>query len=392
MRRQILGLLIGITLAAAFGLSGLALRWSPNELDIAQQPGSVQTYQLLLKNEESEPAQVTIYVADWFRDANGFNDLSLPTNGVRWIFSRSFAAGEELVVRYTVALPEAGQIAVAGTFRSWTPQVIDVVTGARSIAASAVGVTSPSSGGQISVSRQVEGIDADGVATISLTVRTLIAFAGLSIEEAYASGVTIESLDAGGGHFDTVNRSSVDWVTASHEQVTLQPDESREIELTVRTPDEYEGTYWCIVHAESEATQVIGEISGTQIISRPSVGLKVLVTAPETEVLAAEVRAVSVSETDPLAIEAAFENTGNVQLVVTAEAQIIDQTGTTVSQLQFAEYGRDYFRILPGSTRTIGMTGFEVGDGLAPGIYQVIVSFDFGGESLVVGVKGFRIR
>jgi len=78
--------------------------------------------------------------------------------------------------------------------------------------------------------------------------------------------------------------------------------------------------------------------------------------------------------------------------VVTAEVQIIDQTGAVIAQLPFAEYGRDYFRILPGSTRTIPMTGFDSAGTLAEGIYQAIVSFDFGGDSLVVGVKGFRVR
>jgi len=392
MRRRLLAQLIGVGLVLAIGASASALRWSPNELDIAQEPGSVESYQLLLKNEESEPAQVTIFVADWFRDEQGFNDLSLPLNGARWIFTRAFEAGETLTVRYEVTLPSRGEVGVIGAFRAWSPQVVDAVSGPSAVSSAMVGTPGLLTGGQVSVERRVEQMNDLGVATIELTIRTSIAFEGLSIEEVFAEGVSIESVDAAGARFDTVNRSCVDWVSVSHDELTLQPEESREVELTVRTPDDYSGMYWCIVHAESRATQVIGEIAGTQIISRPSVGLKVLVTAPGTEVLAGEVRAVSIAETDPLTLLASFENTGNVQLVVTAEAQIVSQTGAVIAQLPFAEYGRDYFRILPGSTRTIPISGFETGEALAAGIYQAIVSFDFGGDSLVVGVKGFRIR
>ena len=50
---------------------------------------------------------------------------------------------------------------------------------------------------------------------------------------------------------------------------------------------------------------------------------------------------------------------------------------------------RSFFR---PSFRTIVITGGEGGAALTVGIYQAIVSFDFGGESLVVGVKGLRVR
>ena len=392
MRRRLFVQLIGVALVFAVGWGASALRWSPNELDIAQEPGTVETYQLILKNEETEPAQVTVFVADWFRDEQGFNDLSLPLNGARWIFARGFDAGETVVVRYTVTLPEGGEIGVVGAFRAWAPQVVSAVSGPATVSASSVGATGLLTGGQVSVEREILEIDELGMATVELTIRTSTAFEGLSIEEVFAEAVNIESVDAAGAQFDTVNRSSADWVSVSHDELTLQPEESREVELTVRTPDDFSGTYWCIIHAESRATQVIGEVAGTQIISRPSVGLKVLVTAPQTEILRGEVRGVTVAATDPLTVLASFENTGNVQLVVTAEVQIIDQTGAVIAQLPFAEYGRDYFRILPGSTRTIPMTGFDSAGTLAEGIYQAIVSFDFGGDSLVVGVKGFRVR
>ena len=161
------------------------LRWSPNELDIGQEPGSVETYRLLLKNEETEPAQVTIYVADWFRDEQGFNDLSLPTNGARGIFPRAFEAGETVVVRYSAALPSDGEVGVIGAFRAWAPQVVSAISGPSSVEAASVGATGVLTGGQVTVERTITEIGASGVATIELTIRAAIAFEGLSIEEVF---------------------------------------------------------------------------------------------------------------------------------------------------------------------------------------------------------------
>jgi len=382
---------ITLMLVAALSLSVVAIRWSPNELDVVQDPATTATYLLQLQNESDESAQVNIYVSDWQRDEDGVNDLSLPRNGARWILERAFSVGDTAQIRYAVRLPFAGTVGVDGSFRSWTPQVIDGVTGPVEVAAGSIGDGGPTSGGTLSVHRSIESVDASGIATILLEIRSGAEFYGLTIEETFAQGVEVTGLEDAGARFDTINRSSADWVTASADQVALAPGESREIELAVTTPQAFNGTYWCIVHAESQALQVIGEVSGTQIVSRPSVGLKVLVTAAGTEIMTGEVVDVRVVEAVPLTIQSQFRNTGNVQHVVTAEAEVIDTTGTVVARLMFSEFGRDYFRILPGSTRMISMSAIEGTAELPSGIYQAVVSFDFGGDSLVVGVKGFRV-
>ena len=94
----------------------------------------------------------------------------------------------------------------------------------------------------------------------------------------------------------------------------------------------------------------------------------------------------------PLTVAAEFANTGNVQLVVTGEVQVIAQTGDVVRSFPFAEHGRDYFRVLPGTERTVEIIDLSGESALSEGIYQAVVSFDFGGESVVVGARGFRIR
>ena len=231
----------------------------------------------------------------------------------------------------------------------------------------------------------------DGLVTIQIEIRTAVDFDGLTIEEEFSQGVQVTSIEDADGQFDTVNRSSADWIQLPYDQVRLDAGESREILMTITTPTAYEGMYWCILQAESRP-RVVGEVQGTQIISVPSVGMKIYVSAPGTELLAGEVVDVEAIPGDPLEIHAQFANTGNVQLVVTSEAQIVNQTGEVIRRLQFSEFGREYFRILPGSTREISIIDYTDGDPLGEGIYQAIVSFDFGGDSLVVGAKAFRIR
>jgi len=379
-------LLIGLALCAH------GVRWSPSELDIAQAPGTQETYRLVLQNDSEEPVQLRIYVADWLRSLEGVNDFSVPLNGARWHLNRAFAVGDTLTIRYSIELPEAGLVAVQGSFRTWNPQVAEVIEGIDAISAGTVreSADAPSSG-LVAVTRTAESVDANGLATIALEIRTVVEFEGLTIEEAFAQGMQIASIDAAGAQFDTINRSNADWVSLSHSQLTLAAEESREIVMTVTTPAEFAGMYWCILQAESGA-QVVGEVQGTQIISVPSVGMKVYVSAPGSEILAGEVVDVEATPGDPLALSASFANTGNVQLVVTSDVQIVNQLGEVVRRLRFSEFGRDYFRILPGSTREITILDYTGSDPLGEGIYQAIVSFDFGGDNLVVGAKAFRVR
>ena len=380
---------LGILVATAVACHGV--RWSPGEVDLAQVPGTQESYRLTLQNDDQEPVELRISVGDWTRDLIGANDFGVPLNGARWRIDRAFVAGETLEVRYTVRLPASGRIDVEGTFRSWTPQVYEAIDGIGTVTAESVG---PADLGlqttMVSVTRSVESID-DGAATVVLTVRGLVDFQGLTLEESYAQGIEIESIDAAGGQFDTINRSNADWITLSHEIITLAAGESREILMTVTTPDDYAGTYWSIIRAESRPVAV-GEIAGTQIVTLPSVGLKVFVTAPGSEILTGEVVGVEVVETDPLTLAAMFLNTGNVQLVVTSETQVVSQTGDVVRRMVFSEQGRDYFRLLPGSRRLITIVDQTGAEPLPEGLYQAIVSFDFGGESLVLGARAFRVR
>jgi len=383
---------LALVLVGLVSVAASAVRWSPGELDVAQAPGTEETYRLTLQNDSAEVAELRLYVADWIRDEDGVNDFGVARNGARWEIDRAISAGESVVVRYAVRLPKSGSIGVDGTFRTWAPQEIDSISGVSKVAADAVG----DDGGTVtrafvSVARSVESVDESGLATVVLTVRTAIDFVGLTIEEIYDARVEMTSVDAAGGRFDTVNRSCADWVSLSRGSVRLDPDESTEITMAVSAPEGYEGMYWCILMAES-ADVVVGEIGGTRIITRPSVGLKVFVSAPGTLVPSANLTGIRVVGLNPVAVEATFVNTGNVQLVVTGEAQVVDAIGEVVRAFLFSEHGRDYFRILPGSERTVTLVDYSGAEALPVGVYQAIVSFDYGGDALIAGAKAFRVR
>lgn len=388
-RRQ---LLLVLVVVASVSFCAFGVRWEPAELDIAQTPGSVETYPLLLTNDTDEPITLTIYTGDWLRDEQGINDFGVPTNGARWKFEQAFSSGDVIAIRYSVQLPAEGALDVQGTFRSWAPQTLDDIVGANRISAEAVGQPAPYvSSLWTTVTRSVESVDDSGVAQITLTLRVGLDFTGITIKETYSQGTQIISVDAAGGQFDTVNRSNADWITLSHSQVTLDAEESREIAMTVAMPPDFAGSSWSIIYAE---TQVVNSsnASGTRIVSVASVGMKVFVTAPGTEIMAGEVTYVREQSTNPLAVSATFANTGNVQLVVNSRLQVISQTGDVVRDVRFSEYGRDYFRILPGSQRTFVIDDEEGTPPLPVGIYQAIFSFDFGGDSDIVGVRAFRVR
>ena len=385
-------LVLALAIVGSMGLSAVGVRWSPAELDLEQDPGTQETYRLLLTNDADEPITLSIRAGDWLRDENGINDFGVPLNGARWEFTRRFFSGETVDIRYAVQLPDTGEIEVQGTFRSWSPQLTDSVVGSEQISPAAVGDPEPYvSSLWTTITRSVESVDTSGLATIRLRLRIGRDFEGLTVEESFSQRVEITSLDTAADSFDTVNRSNADWIGLSHTQVDLDPNETREIFMTVTMPAGFSGTSWSIIHAESRsiASNIVG---GTQIVSLASVGMKVFVTAPGTGILAGEVTYVREQNLNPLALEALFINTGNVQLVVNGRLQIIDQTGETIRDVRFAEYGRDYFRVLPDSQRTIVIADTADAVPLPVGIYQAVFSFDFGGDRDVAGVRAFRVR
>jgi len=386
-RRGLIGIALIVSVATA---PGLALRWLPAELDLGQAPGTVEVYRLTVHNNSEETEQVTIFVQDWLRDEGGANDFDLPANGARWVFARSFAVGETVSVSYSFELPADGAVDIGGAAIVASPQASLDVGGVSRIDRSGATEESAVLSAEATIERSLVTIDEAGVATMVVTITAKDQLQGLALYESLSVATPITGLDAAGGAFASVDRSCGSWVSLSADRVELAADESQDILVTISTPADYDGSYWCIVMAE--LVPRVLEQNGTRILAVPQVGAKLFVSAPGTEALSGQITGVTLVEEDPVTLEATFVNTGNVQLVVTGAVQIIDRNGDVVRQFAFEESSRDYFRVLPGSTRVLTLTDPAADDPLPEGIYQALVTLDFGGENPVGGVRAFQIR
>jgi hypothetical protein len=84
---------LALVLATAFGAASWAARVIPNRLDLAQAPGTTETYTLLLEGDQEASEEVRLYLGDWKRAADGEHDWGIPVNGARWTFDEAFLVG-----------------------------------------------------------------------------------------------------------------------------------------------------------------------------------------------------------------------------------------------------------------------------------------------------------
>jgi len=370
------------------GLSSsvLAVRVLPASHDLEQQPGTTETYGLTVLNDTDAAEELTLYVGDWQRFENGENDYGIPLNTARWIFERAFTAGETTELVYAIHLADLDTIDIDGTSKALTPEASSITAGTMSIHRGAVGDPPTASNAPVVwVGRTIDSINEDGLAVVRLEIRCNADFEGLIIYETTSERVDFTSIDSGDARFDAINRSNAAWITLSHDRLVLQPDESRDVTVTVDMPEDAVGTYWAMIFVVSQPQ--VSDQGGMRVLSIYRTGIKVYVTAFGSDVLAGQVIDVQVGETTPLVLYALFENTGNVELIVTGDAQIVDRTGEVVRNLAVEE-----FKVLPGAKRIVTITDQSDAAALPAEIYQAVVSFDYGGDNPVVGVRGFRIR
>jgi hypothetical protein len=81
-----------------------------------------------------------------------------------------------------------------------------------------------------------------------------------------------------------------------------------------------------------------------------------------------------------------FENTGNVELTVQGDVEVVDRTGMIVRRYAIAD-----FKVLPGAVRDVLCGDSDESEALPSGVYQAVARLDFGGDGPVAGVRAFRI-
>ncbi len=383
VNRAVLAVLV-LTFFSSYATLGV--RVLPASHDLEQQPGTVETYVLTVLNDTDEAEELTLNVGDWQRFENGDMDYGIPLNTARWIVERSFDAGETLELVYSVQVPLADELVIEGTAMALTPESSSAIAGTTLIGGDSIGSTpAPSSQPPVWVGRTVESLNDEGLAIIRLSIHCNASFEGLILYETTSKRVDFQSIEAADARFDTINRSNASWISLSHDRLVLQPDESRDVLVTIEMPEDASGTFWSMIFVVSQPQS--SDQAGMRVLSIYRTGIKVYVTAFGSDDLSGRVIDVQVGETDPLILYALFENTGNVELVVTGDVQIVDRTGSVIRTTAIGE-----FKVLPGAKRIVTVMDSANSNPLPADIYQAIVSFDYGGDNPVVGVRGFRIR
>jgi hypothetical protein len=368
------GLWLAVALCWGVCSPAWAARVIPNRFDLAQSPGTTAIYTMILEGDQASTEELRLYLGDWERTSAGDHDWGIPVNGARWTSDQAFAAGDVLEIRYRVEGDAA--LSVAGSFRTGTPQMSGSVDGVTRLdgAESATATL----GASVAVSRSIDAGE------VTLRVECRAAFDGLTITETYSGSARLSVVDAAGGTFDSIDRSCSSWISLSDSGIQLEPGEQREIDFAITTPSTYEGSYWSALFVESQP-QII-EQGGTRVLSIPRTAIKVFVTAPGTETVAAAITSVSVLAAAPLAVSGRVENRGNVELALSGALEIIDRSGTIVRQLAVEE-----FKVLPGAARVLSIVETADAAALPVGIYQATLRLEYGGEGPIVGVRGFRV-
>ncbi len=384
MRRLLVVMIMSIGLLFLAGERGYALQISQIEFDLHQAAGSTNTYSFKVINNESQTQEITVYLSDWTRTSTGENDF-IPLNGARWLFLRSFSAGEEMEILYQVLLSST-ELTVAGSYVSGSPARQGKVEGISLLSAENVGVvTQAQADDTVSVTREIVSVTPAGDSiTVRLHVRILQDIAGLRIDEVLSSHAQIESIDSAGGEFDIVNRSNGDWITVTPQRFQIEAGQVQEVTFRLDVPVGVEGVYWGMIFVEGSPRPQ--EQAGATVLAIERFGVKIYETVPGTEDLAGNITQVKKTTDNPLTFEIRFENTGNVQLRPTGRIDIIDQSGETVRNIRIEE-----FPLLPGKVRVLSVTD-TTEPPLAAGIYRALVTIDYGGDDLAGGTRDFRLR
>ncbi len=382
-RRAVFPILVMIVLATVF-FPVLALQISQIEFDLHQAAGSTATYSFKVINNESQTQEITVYLSDWTRTATGENDF-IPLNGARWLFLRSFSAGEEMEILYQVLLSTT-DLTVAGSYISGSPALQGKVEGVSLLSEENVGViTQAQAGDSVSVTREIVSLSPAGDSlTVRIHVRILQDIAGLRIDELFSSHAQIESIDSAGGEFETVNRSNGDWITVTPQRFQIEAGQVQDVTFKLDVPVGVEGVYWGMIFVEGSPRPQ--EQAGATVLAIERFGVKVYETVPGTEDLAGNITQVRKTADDPLTFEIRFENTGNVQLRPTGRIDIISQNGETVRNIRIEE-----FPLLPGKVRILPVSD-TTEPPLTAGIYRALVTVDYGGDDLAGGTRDFRLR
>ncbi len=375
------GLIIGVIIAVS--LSAAALQISQIEFDLHLAAGSTTSYSFLVINDEPRAQEITVYLNDWVRSAQGKTDF-FPLNDALWLFPRQFAPGDVFTITYRVLPPFTG-VTVTGSYATGSPTASGKIAGSSTLSGTG-SAASVAAAGPVEITRAITpSPTVPGAQRVQLTVHVLKAVAGMRIDEVFSRHVAVESVDAAGGQFTTVARSDGDWITVTPQKFTIDPGKRQQVSFTVHVPQTgVTGTYWGAILIQGSPREI--QRQGTTVLAVERFGVKVYVTITGTEIKSGRVTDVRVAALNPLTVTVTFENTGNVQLRPTGSIAVISQRGETMRKISIEQ-----FPVLPGATAVVTVKDTSAKP-LPPGIYLARAAIDYGGATEVGGQRAFRVK
>ena len=190
-----------------------------------------------------------------------------------------------------------------------------------------------------------------------------------------------------------VERSSIDWLSVTPTQFSLEPGASEEVRYTISTPassangDALDGSYWTAMMIETAPAASAAE-GTSEIIVKRRFGIKVYTQIAGTGTLQGQVGNLESHGLNPLWISYDFENLGSLNMRdVTGRIEVRDTTGETVESIEI-----ESFPILPDYVHRFSSTSArKLGDMLAPGNYVLLAILDYGGDNQVGAQAMLRV-
>jgi len=188
----------------------------------------------------------------------------------------------------------------------------------------------------------------------------------------------------------SVSRSCSDWLSISPKFMELEPDERRNVRVSLAIPEDADGTYWAMIYVEQSSKPTPRETHGGgytfQVNVYPRWAVRIIESVPGTEEKDGQITDLTIvreNETQPFTAIVEFENTCNSKLRCKGWIEIRDETGETIKRIEFKD-----FSIYPESKR---INKVEIPENLKPGEYSVLAVIDYEGEYLVAGEAFFEI-
>lgn len=391
-RKPLYCLLIGLIILAVLGQFGYGINISNIEFRLKNEPGSTSNEEIIVTNDENSPVDVSVELGDWYRKPNGENSF-IGENAARWDAPRYVLGdGESLTVTYRARIKGEfnDNFNIEGDVTVSRPDTEVGVYGdvGYSPATEEVSTEQADQEEPVSVRRSITPEPERGEDGLSLKVSVEITaneeVRGITLSESFPVNTKVTNLESGGIPVEYVNRSAVDWIDVDTGEFSLEPGEDRRIPFSVSVPEGVDGTHWAAIYVKSEPASEDRE--GTTIVAVKRFAVKVYLTTPGTSQQEAYVTDFSAITRSIPKFELTLENRGNVELGVSGELRLRDETGEVVDAIDISS-----FEILPGYKRELTIEGEEATK-LSPGKYNALAVLDYGGENKIGKSLSFRVK